>query len=58
MMDGHDVITLIFCLLCFATGYTVGYTYGEDHATSVALRAQWEREAKEWDKRHEDSLRH
>ena len=32
-------------------GFCVGYSYGEQHATIVALKAQWERDAKEWDER-------
>lgn len=51
------LIGFMLCVLFYVVGYFVGYTHGEDHATTVALHAQWEREAKEWDKRHEDRLR-
>ena len=49
----YDVIVSFLALaMAFFTGIIVGYTYGEDHATTVALKAKWEREAKEWDERH------
>jgi hypothetical protein len=49
-----EVITNLLALaLSLGVGFVVGYSYGEEHTTTVALKARWEREAKEWDKRQE-----
>lgn len=49
----HDVLINFLALaMAFIVGLMVGYSYGEDHATTVALKAKWEREAKDWDERH------
>ena len=49
----NDTIACCFGLaVAFIVGLMVGYSYGEEHAVTVALKAQWEREAKEWDERH------
>ena len=49
-----EVITNLLALaLSLGVGFVVGYSYGEEHATTVALKARWEQEAKEWDKRQE-----
>lgn len=49
----YDTIVRFLALaMSFFVGLMVGYSCGEDHATTVALRAKWEREAKEWDERH------
>ena len=49
----YDTIVKFLALaISFFVGLMVGYSCGEDHATTVALRAKWEREAREWEKRH------
>lgn len=49
-----EVLTnLLAIVLSLGVGFVVGYSYGEEHATTVALKARWEREAKEWEKRQE-----
>lgn len=54
----YDMIVKFLALATpFIVGLMVGYTCGEDHATTVTLKAEWEREAKEWDKRHERLMR-
>lgn len=54
----HDTIVCFLALaMSFFAGLMVGYSCGEDHATTIALKAKWEQEAKEWDKRHERLMR-
>ena len=47
------ILSFLVLAFSFIVGMMVGYSRGEDHATTVALKAEWEREAKEWDKRLE-----
>ena len=47
--------TIVF--LAIVMSFIVGYLFGGDHVTAVATRAKWEREAKEWDERHERLMR-
>lgn len=46
------IVSFLALAMSFFVGMMVGYSCGEDHATTVALKAKWEREAKEWDERH------
>ena len=47
------IVCSLVLAVSFTVGLMVGYSSGEDHATTVALKAKWEREAKEWDERQE-----
>ena len=47
------IVSFLALSMSFIVGLMVGYSCGEDHATTVALNAKWEREAKEWYERHE-----
>ncbi len=49
----YTIVSFLALVLSFVVGLMVGYTCGEDHATTVAIKAKWEREAREWDERHE-----
>lgn len=40
----------------FIAGYMFGYWRGEERGYFTAVRARWEREAREWDRRHERSM--
>ena len=51
------IVGFLALVMSFIVGLMVGYSCGEDHATTVALKAKWEREAKEWDERHERLMR-
>lgn len=51
------IVSFLVFATPFIVGLIVGYSYGEDHATTIALKAKWEQEAKEWDKRHERLMR-
>lgn len=54
----YDMIVKFLALATpFIVGLMVGYSYGENHATTIALKAKWEQEAKEWDERHERLMR-
>lgn len=50
---GEVITNLLALALSLGVGFVVGYSYGEEHATTVALKSRWKREAKEWDKRQE-----
>lgn len=50
---GEVITNLLALVLSLSVGFVVGYSYGEEHATTVALKARWEREAKELEKRQE-----
>lgn len=50
---GEVITNLLALALSLGVGFVVGYSYGEEHATTVSLKSRWEREAKEWDKRQE-----
>ena len=37
----------------FVVVYMLGYWRGEEHGYFTATKARWEREARDWDERHE-----
>jgi len=43
--------------LLFGAGYVVGYTRGEEHAMMLSIKAEWERDARAWEERHERRIR-
>lgn len=50
---GEVITNLLALVLSLSVGFVVGYSYGEEYTTTVAIKARWEQEAKEWDKRQE-----
>jgi len=54
------VDTLMGLLVAFSllgAGYVVGFTRGEEHAAMLSIKAEWERDARAWEERHERRIR-
>lgn len=47
------MVSLLILVTPFVVGLMVGYALGEDHGIIVSMKAEFERDAKEWDKRCE-----
>lgn len=51
------LMSFLVVSLLFGAGYVVGYTRGEEHAVMLSVKAEWERDARAWEERHERRMR-